>query len=183
MSLLQNIFAFAKNIMGFLSPENKRMVLGELAAVLPYGSVTTLSEITGVSRNTISKGKNEALASTTDTSIYNICYSPETTNIINNTNKNATNKNGRPKCEYKQPNLLNSLGDIVNDFLYTDKFGQVYCSLSVWNIAKQLNDRGFIISHSTVSEKLNDLNINKARCKKIFNDFNKSEYNDSSARR
>ena len=179
MSLLQNIFAFAKNIMGFLSPENKRMVLGELAAVLPYGSVTTLSEITGVSRNTISKGKNEALASKNDTNTCNSSDSSENTTANNNINKQVNNKNGRPKCEYKQPYLLNSLHNIVKDCLYTDEFGNVYCSLSVRNIAKQLNDRGFIISHSTVSEKLNDLNINKARCKKIFNDFNKSEYNDS----
>ena len=159
MGLVNDIINVAGKLYEKLHEAQRRLVFGGLATVLPYGSIARLSEATGLSRNTISKAKEEFREITGGVEIVE--------QEIEFSSVEATNpaKIGRPKCEDKQPLLFEELKQVIRDYLYTDDSGNVYCNLSLREIAKEMENRGFTICYSTIPQKLRSIGVNVTRNK------------------
>ena len=158
-TFFEALIDFSAYIIQKLYEDQRRIYVGGVAMFLPFGGITALQEATGLSRNTISKTKREV-----EENFKNYNADKSVNSIKINVNKPFTSselrKRGRPRCEDKQPSLYDALQAMINGTLYYGREGKVYTSLSLRDIAEQLQNLGFEITHTTVAVKLKTLDIN-----------------------
>ena len=173
----EEFYVFAKNIVQYLNEFQRRIVIGALSSIFQYGGIKFLSEATGLSRNTIARGKREYQQENGINCTLQKEYSYNNPNVQKNFNKNTIelSRFGRPRFEDKNPEFFNILNDTISNYLYKDSLGDTYITLSLREVSKKLEEKDIKIHYSTISEKLRDLGVKVCRKKTHLKEINTQE--------
>lgn len=143
-----NIDAFTSTMLNNLDERQRRLFLASFAEFLGYGGAAKLSEITGVTQQTISAGKKDLKASTT------------TKESPNSSAKQRVRAEGggRKSILEKNPDLI----PILEGFLDSSTVGNPENPLkwtvkSTRTLSKELENKGFKISYTTVGRILEEM--------------------------
>ena len=120
--------------MATLNERNRRCSVGLLAIQWGRGSILRLSRITGLSRNTIRRGRQEV--------------QHPTRRVSSGLRRPG---GGRPRVEKKQPGILEALDELLQDATAGDPItGLKWTRKTSRKLARQLRRTGFQVGHSTV---------------------------------
>jgi len=125
-----------------LDERQRRIFLATEAKAFGYGGISRISEISGFSRITITQGIKEI----------------ESGHIAHNVNRCRREGGGRKPISEEQPDITLELESILEGNVSGDPMKPLmWTNKSVRNIKKALVERGYRISHATVSEILKNL--------------------------
>jgi len=120
----------------------RRLYLATEAKAIGYGGVTAVSQVSGVSRVTITQGLNEINESSTHDIEIAHCRRPG---------------GGRKPAELKQPGIGKALEKLVEAHTKGDPTAPLlWTSKSVRNLSAALGEKGYTASHVLVSSMLKD---------------------------
>jgi len=125
-----------------LNERQRRLYLATEAKAIGYGGVTAVSQVSGVSRVTITQGLNEINECNT--------YDIETVHC-------RRPGGGRKPAELKQPGIGKALEKLVEAHTKGDPTAPLlWTSKSVRNLSAALGEKGYTASHVLVSSMLKD---------------------------
>ena len=128
------------SVLPLLNERQRRVLIASEARVYGWGGVKKLSEITGVSRQTIYTG------------LKNLDSSPKDLNRVRKVG------GGRAKISDKEPGIIRALEEIINSGTRGDPESSLrWTCKSVRNICEELSKKGFKISHQSVANILHEL--------------------------
>ena len=132
-----------ETMLPILDERQRRIFLASEAKVLGHGGISKLSRICGVSRVTITQGMKEI----------------ENQSITTRSNNRCRQKGGGRKTIIEvQPGLVEELENLIEGHSKGDPMtALMWTSKSVRNLEKALKDKGYRISHMSVSEILKNL--------------------------
>jgi len=126
-----------------LNERQRRLFLATEAKAIGYGGITKVSDISGVSRVTITQGIHELEDDNKNTSELIYC---------------RRRGGGRKPVEQKQPGISEALKKLVEAHTKGDPMALlIWTSKSVRNLSAALKEKGFIASHVLVSNMLKDM--------------------------
>jgi len=123
-----------------LDEKQKRIYLATEAEGLGYGGIKAIHELTGVSQTTIIRGKKELQEGAIEQNRVRKCGGGR---------KATIQKYGNIQQEIEKIISNNTFGSPEKTLLWTTK--------SLRNIEKALREKGFQISHDTISNVLRDM--------------------------
>lgn len=147
-------------VMQLLNEKLRRLVLGALCQSIGHGSVKLLSELTGVTRDTIIKGKKEVSELPIDTSARPKASSLEQIREKGGGRKKACDKNKEIRERILRLVEPNTVGNPENPLVWTTK--------SLRNISDELAKEGIDISHVTVGKILEEEGFSLQQNKKYI---------------
>ncbi|MCF6159092.1 MAG: ISAzo13 family transposase [wastewater metagenome] len=122
-----------------------RWFLGREAMLFGYGGIKKMCELTGISKPTVIRGIKELKAKRV---------------LRNEDDKIRRPGAGRKKVEEKNPEILNMLGDIVNETTANDSACILkWTTKSTYQISDQLRKMGYSISEDTIQRRLKEMNF------------------------
>lgn len=137
---------------GHLNERQQRLLTASMANAIGYGGISTLSQITGMSRTTITSGRKEL-------------ETPEEYDI----NRVRREGGGRKKITDKYQTIMTDLESMVEPVTRGDPESPLcWSSKSTRKLAEELNNMGHKVSHSTVAVLLSDLGYSLQGNKKII---------------
>jgi hypothetical protein len=137
-SIVKKIFEPMKN---HLNERQQRLLVASMANAVGYGGISALSQITGMSRTTITIGCKELK-----------------TQKECDTHRVRREGGGRKKIAKKCPAIMNDLEALVEPLTRGDPESPLRWSCKgTRKLAEELNSIGHKVSHSTVAELLYDL--------------------------
>ncbi len=143
-----NLTVLTGIVMQLLNEKLRRMVLGALCHCIGRGSVKLLSELTGVARDTIIKGKKEVSELPLDPTARPKASSLEQIREKGGGRKKASDKNKEIRERILRLVEPNTVGNPENPLLWTTK--------SLRNISDELDKEGIDISYVTVGKILEE---------------------------
>lgn len=144
------ISAITSELFPLLDESQRRVAAGVIANAIGRGGKSIVSESTGMSRNTVSKGSDEA--------------------------RSEPKKNGRIRAEgagrkseaERQPGLVEAIDAMLQETTYGDpQRVMVYTSLSLRKISAALEGMGFRLGKNAVSRVIESLDYSKQKNKKL----------------
>jgi hypothetical protein len=127
-----------KIILPKLDEKQRRLLVALEAKELGYGGVSLLSNLTGMSRQTIHNGIDELISSPRVHSVRRI-------------------GGGRKKLSENNPKLLRALDEVVDSSVHGDPEATLkWTSKSLRNIQSGLLEKGYFVSHQTVRNLLTE---------------------------
>jgi len=152
---------FYELLSGRLNERDRRLVFGALSKGLGRGSISRISSITGMSRDTISKGIKEL-------------ESPEICKSTRIRKEGA----GRKKIVDTDPTLLTDLDKLIDPMTRGDPESPLrWTCLSLRNLANGLNKMGHKISHSRVGDALHEMGYSLQANRKTIEGGNHKDRN------
>jgi hypothetical protein len=137
---------------GHLNERQQRLLTASMANAIGYGGVSTLSRITGMSRTTITSGRNELETAEE----YDI-------------NRVRREGGGRKRIIDKDQTIMTDLESLVEPVTRGDPESPLRWSCkSTRKLAEELNNMGHKASHSTIAVLLSDLGYSLQGNKKII---------------
>jgi len=131
-----------ETMLPILNERQRRIFLATEAKAIGYGGISRISEISGISRITITQGIKEI----------------ENGHMSQDVSHCRRKGGGRKSINEALPGIIQELEDILEGHKSGDPMKPLmWTSKSVRNIEKTLKERGYSISHSTVSEVLKNL--------------------------
>jgi hypothetical protein len=150
---IQSIKTKYETLLPFLDEKRRRLYLAAEAKSLGHGGITKVSEVTGVSRTTITLG----------------CRELEAFSTIQNQTRVRKEGGGRKKTIEKNPALKKELEMLLEPYTRGDPESPlVWTCKSTRNLANALNEKGFKISHVKVAEILSDMGYSLQSNKKVI---------------
>ena len=123
-----------------LNEKQKRLLVGAEAIALGYGGIKLLSDITGMSTNTITRGVREIEAGDEDVS------------------RIRSTGSGRKKLTIKYPDIKNCIEDIIEPDTRGDPESPLrWTCKSVRNISDFLTGKGYTVSRQSVARILREM--------------------------
>ncbi|MBO8415708.1 MAG: hypothetical protein IAB19_04950 [Proteobacteria bacterium] len=142
---------FIGRMMPLLDERQRRLFLGSLADALGRGAVSCLNKITGVSRVTISQGRKEAAQLSADPGAR-----PGSRELEQIRRAGA----GRKSVSENYPDITAELLSLIDGSSWGSKAEALsWTTLSLRQLARALQDKGFEISFSSVQELLLELHF------------------------
>ena len=147
-------------MMPLLDEKNRRLFLGICAECMGRGGITKLSNLTKVSRVTITQGQKECA---------NIEVNPEAKPNSGDNARSRAEGGGRKKLEEKYPNIKieleklldgNTIGDPENPLCWTTK--------SVRNLAGELEKQGIKVHYTSIGTLLQEMGFSLQQNKKYI---------------
>ncbi|MCL2460620.1 MAG: ISAzo13 family transposase [Euryarchaeota archaeon] len=130
-------------IMKLLDEKERRLLLGVEAKSLGHGGIKLVSEISGVSQKTISRGIKE------------LKNPNETT--FDSTRQRKTG-GGRKRIEQTQTGIKESIEEMFEAYTKGDPENPIlWTSKSLRHLETALREKGFVVDHSTVSRLLKEM--------------------------
>lgn len=118
----------------------RRRTAGLKALELGWGGISKISELTGMSRTTISKGVSEVKSGN-----------------LEKPKRLRRPGGGRKRLEKKNPKLLNALNAIMEDNTAGSPMGSlIWTNKSATRIAEKLSGEGYLISDESIRRKLHE---------------------------
>ena len=137
---------------GHLSERQQRLLTASVANAIGYGGISTLSQIIGMSRTTITSGRKEL-------------ETPEEY-VINRVRREG---GGRKKIAVKDQTIVTDLESLVELVTRGDPESPLrWSSKSTRKLAEELNNMSHKVSHSTVAVLLSDLGYSLQGNKKVI---------------
>jgi len=131
-----------ETMLPILDERQRRLFLATEARAIGYGGISRISEISGVSRITITQGIKEI----------------ESGNMTQSVNRCRRKGGGRKPISEVQRGIIQELENILEGNVSGDPMKPLmWTSKSMRNIEKALKEKGYDISYSTVSEILKNL--------------------------
>ena len=155
-----NLTVLTGIVMQLLNEKLRRMVLGALCHCIGRGSVKLLSELTGVARETIIKGKKEVSELPLDPTARPKASSLEQIREKGGGRKKTSDKNKEIRERILRLVEPNTVGNPENPLLWTTK--------SLRNISDELDKEGIDISHVTVGKILEEEGFSLQQNKKYI---------------
>ncbi len=155
-----NITELVGKLMPQLNEKQRRQFLGTLSRSIGHGSVKLLSELTGVARDTIIKGKKEVNELPVDPSARPNASSLEQIREKGGGRQKTVNKNKESKEAILRLVEKNTVGNPQNPLLWTTK--------SLRNISDELAKEGIYVSHVTVGNILKEEGFSLQQNKKYI---------------
>jgi transposase len=129
--------------MQILNEKQRRLLLAAEAISLGYGGIQEISEITGVSRRTISKGIKEIESNDADAL---------------ETSRNRKKGGGRKPIEQTQPGIVEAIEQILEAHTKGDPEAPLlWTSKSLRNLESGIKDKGFSADHTTITRLLKEM--------------------------
>lgn len=128
-----------------LDEKGRRLFLGALACYLGHGGITELSELTGVSRSTITLGKAEAQETEGDARARTMSSAIA---------RQRTEGAGRKPVESTHPDIREQLLALLN---YNEEHPLCWTTKSLRTLADELTQGGTSVSYVTVKTQLEEL--------------------------
>ena len=170
MSFLQRIYSFVSIFSPELDEQQKRLFLGGMSR-LPFVSIKSLAAASDVSRNTITRGKQELASMEEDSfasknqeesSDKGDNFAENLKNKVNSDQEQPKTKTGRPSLDITFPHFGKTLFDTIKEFIYEEN-GQYFVALPSRQIKKLLESVGISVSHASIDNKLAEWEL---KCKK-----------------
>lgn len=140
---ISNIKKKIETIIKILDEKQRRLVLAAEAKSLGYGGIKLISELSGVSRRTITRGIKE---------IEN-----EDKNVFN-TERCRKKGGGRKTIEETQPGIKKAIEQILEAHTKGDpETPLIWTSKSLRHLEAELKEIGFTIDHATIARLLKEL--------------------------
>jgi transposase len=123
-----------------LNERQRRLYLANEAKAIGYGGISQVSKVSGISRVTISQGLKEIAK-------YGV--------VCLKDNRSRREGGGRKLTEKKNPSVLQELELLVAPNTKGDPMNPLlWCSKSTRKLEKALNDKGYVVSDTTIGELL-----------------------------
>ena len=146
-----NIYADAFNrIRDVMNERERRLFLAETAVRFGYGSISVLSQRTGVAISTIRRAIAELSSQEAADDGHVRCAGA-----------------GRKPVEEIYPDIVNLIQEILDDETYGSPEGGKWMSCSLRKITKVLSDKGILIEKSTVQRIVRDLGYSRQKNRKM----------------
>ena len=160
LSEQDNFIEFVGIMMPQLDEKRRRIFLGALSRLLGHGGVTSLSDLTGISRVTITNAKHEIKALPNDPKARPIAESTSRVRSAGAGRKSSLELN--PDVEKELLSLLdgNTVGNPENPLLWTTK--------SLRNLAEALASKGIHVSYVTIGKLLEKMGFSLQQNKKYI---------------
>jgi len=130
-------------IMKLLDEKERRLLLGVEAKSLGYGGIKLVSEISGVSVKTISRGIKEL-------------QTPNETTFDNT--RQRKKGGGRKRIEETQSGIKESIEEMLEGYIKGDPENfLLWTSKSLRHLETALREKGFVVDHSTISRLLKEM--------------------------
>ena len=151
---------FVSIMMSSLNEKERRIFLGAYSDCLGHGGITDLSNLTGMSRSTITIGRNESREIKADPKAR--VTSVDGTRVRAAGAGRHTAREKYPKIEEELLKLLdgNTVGNPENPLCWTTK--------SLRNLADELNNQGIKVSYVTVGTLLEDMGFSLQQNRKYI---------------
>ena len=134
---------------GDFNEKQRRLFYGLLCESYGYGGRKVVSELLGVSVNTVKSGKDD--------------LNSERTDFV------RRRGGGRKSATFHDPELLEITRQIVSESAYgSPEKPLTWTSLSFRKIADKLEERGHKVSHTTVAKLLDELKFSRQKNKKML---------------
>jgi hypothetical protein len=141
MKQIEGVVERIQSMLPWLNEKQKRFLLATEAKAIGHGGIKIVSEITGVSRTTISTGKKELAGG-----------------FAANAERIRKKGGGRKKAEIKCPELSNEITKRVDSSTLGDPESTLrWCSKSMRNIAAALTKNGYPICHVVAGNILKEM--------------------------
>lgn len=153
-----------KDFIGYMMPrleeDDRRFFLSSMSKCLGYGSARELSELTGVSEHTISKGKREVSDAPID---------PRARPKAGTGGRIRAEGGGRKKITEKNPEIIAAIDRMVEPCSYGNPENPLRWTVkSLRVLADQLEKEGFKVSFSTVGSILTEMGYSLQQNKKYL---------------
>lgn len=140
---------FVGKIMPLFDERQRRLVLGSLAAGIGHGGVTFLHALTGMSRVTLTKGQAES---------QDLEVNPKARPSVSEMAPARKEGAGRKAVAESQPGIKEALLQLLDGSTVGNPENPLcWTTLSTYDLAKALQEKGFKVSPSTVQQLLKEL--------------------------
>jgi transposase len=134
------------------------MFLGSLSIFLGHGSAKEISDITGVTQQTLAAGRRESRSSDKD---------PHARPTVSDGRRIRSPGGGRKKITETQPEILSALMELMEGNIIGDPESTItWTTKSTTNLAKELSSKGFTVSHDSVGNLLKEAGFSLQQNKK-----------------
>ena len=154
MEQSDGLWEFLGKMMPLLDERQRRLFLGSFSEYLGHGGGKLVSEITGVTPQTISAGRKESKS---------LCIDPTAKSVSVSGRSIRLPGGGRKRLSEKYPDLIANLFDILDGSL-DDVV--IWSTHTAEGLSIQLQERGFDISHDSVRNLLLELGFRLRRGRK-----------------